>query len=265
MTVTYRHGISILELLIYLPSFFLSGFLVYRHGFRQNSGFLFIFTFALARIVGACCDLATIAHYTLGLYIAAAICMAIGLSPLMLALTGFLSRANLSIQHKTGKLALPEFVFVAFRLLVTVAMIISIVGITANMSEEGLAHPDIKAKIGMILYLVAGGQLCLMTAFMAMHKASIQRGEKRTVLAVAISTPFIMVRLVYAALIWFLHDSTFSMIGGNVTVQLVMSVLEEFAVVITCLGVGITLSIRRKDNRASVEAPLTDYPSQSKP
>lgn len=144
-------------------------------------------------------------------------------------------------------------------------MVISIVGITANMSEEGLAHPDIKAKIGMILYLVAGGQLCLMTAFMAMQKDTIQRGERRTVLAVAIATPFILVRLAYAALIWFLHDSTFSMIGGNVTVQLVMSVLEEFAVVIICLGVGITLSVRRKVDRASVEVPLTENPSQYKP
>lgn len=265
MTITYRHGISILELLVFLPSFFLASFLVYRHGFRQNSGFLFIATFALARIVGACCDLATINHYSLGLYIAAAICMAVGLSPLMLALTGLLSRANQSIQHKTGKLAMPHFVFIQFRILVTVAMVISIVGITADMSAEGLAHPDIKAKIGMILYLVSGAQICLMVAFFAMHRDAIGRGEKRTLLAAAISTPFILVRLVYATLIWFLHNSSFSMIGGNVTIQLVMSVLEEFAVVITCLGVGITLRVRGKEQGSEGNGSSADYPSQYKP
>lgn len=144
-------------------------------------------------------------------------------------------------------------------------MVISIVGITANMSAEGLSHPDIKAKIGMILYLVAGGQLCLLVAFLAMRRDTIERGEKRTVLAAAISMPFILVRLVYAALIWFLHNSAFSMIGGNVTVQLVMSVLEEFAIVIACLGVGITLRVREKENRAEEAAPLSEYPSQYKP
>lgn len=93
MTVTYRHGISILELLIYFPSLFVSIFLVIRHGLRKNSGFLFLTTFALARIVGACCDLATINNPSTGLFIAAAICSSIGLSPLMLACTGLLSRA----------------------------------------------------------------------------------------------------------------------------------------------------------------------------
>lgn len=93
MTITYRHGISILELLIYIPSFFLSTFLVFRHGFRKNSGFFFLSTFTLTRIVGACCDLATINNPTTGLFIAAAICSAVGLSPLMLACSGLLSRA----------------------------------------------------------------------------------------------------------------------------------------------------------------------------
>lgn len=144
-------------------------------------------------------------------------------------------------------------------------MVVAIVGITANMSAEGLAHPDVKAKIGMILYLVAGGQLCLMVALLAMHQGSIQSGEKRCVLAVAISTPFLLVRLVYATLIWFLHDSTFSMIGGNVTVQLVMSVLEEFAIVIVCLGVGLTLRVRRRENRTQSEPASTGYNSQYKP
>ena len=94
MTVTYRHGISILQLIIYLPSLFLSIFLIIRHVLRTNSGFLFLSTFALVRIVGACCDLATISNPSVvGLYIAAAICSSIALSPLMLACTGLLSRA----------------------------------------------------------------------------------------------------------------------------------------------------------------------------
>lgn len=93
MGVTYRHGISILQLCIYFPAFFLAVFLVARHGFAQSSGFLWLLLFTLTRIVGSCCDLATIHNFSQGLFIASAVCSSIGLSPLMLACTGLLSRA----------------------------------------------------------------------------------------------------------------------------------------------------------------------------
>lgn len=129
------------------------------------------------------------------------------------------------------------------------------------MSAEGLAHPDIKTKIGMILYAVSWAQMVLILVVLAMHQGSLERGEHRTLLAVAVSSPFILVRLLYAFFVWFLHNSTFSMIGGNVTVQLVMSVLEEFVVVIVCLAVGLTLRVRDKQSRRGEEAALSQYPA----
>ncbi|KAJ5359264.1 uncharacterized protein N7496_011677 [Penicillium cataractarum] len=261
MAVTYRHGISILQLIIYFPSLLLSIFLVIRHGLRTNSGFLFLTTFALARIVGACCDLATINNFSVSLYIAAAICSSIGLSPLMLACTGLLSRANESIEKLTGRAALPSLSFHFFRILTVVAMVLSIVGLTANMSAEGLQHPDIKVKIGMILYIVSWGVMVAMIALVALRKSSVERGEKRTILAPALSSPFILVRVLYALFVWFLHDSKFSLLNGNVTIQLVMSVLEEFAVVIICLGVGMTLRVRSKESQRGEEEALEPQPS----
>lgn len=93
MVVTYQHGISILELCIYFPACFLSVFLVARHGLAQSSGFLWLLLFTVTRIVGSCCDLATINNYSKDLVIASAICSSIGISPLMLVCTGLLSRA----------------------------------------------------------------------------------------------------------------------------------------------------------------------------
>ncbi|KAJ5682785.1 hypothetical protein N7462_005950 [Penicillium macrosclerotiorum] len=263
MTITYRHGLSILELIIYVPSLFLSVFLVTRHGLRTNSGFLFLTIFALTRIVGACCDLATIDHWSTGLYIASAICSSIGLSPLMMACSGLLSRANLSIQNTTGKTCLPPLSFRGFRILTVVAMALSIAGLTSNMTAEGLAHPDVKVKVGMILYIVCWVVMVLLLAILSIRRSSIERGEKRTLLAVALASPFIFVRLMYAVCIWFLHDSKFSLLDGNVTVQLVMSVLEEFAVVFILLGVGLTLRVRSQQPSSGSEgAALSDYTSE---
>jgi hypothetical protein len=262
MTISYHHGISVLQLLVYIPSLFLSSLLVYRHGLRTNSGFIFLVIFALARIVGSCCDLATIDNPSTGLFIAAAICSSIALSPLTLACTGLLSRANLSIQHTTSRPALPDATFHLYRLLTVVAMALSIAGITANMSSEGLAHPDIKIKIGMILYLVSWVAMVLILLIITIQRSSLERGEHRILLAVAISSPFILVRVIYAFLIWFLHNSTFSIIDGSETVALVMSVLEEFVVVFVCLGIGMTLRVRGKQVGRGEEAAMPVYRSQ---
>ena len=97
MTVTYHHGISILEVGVFIPSFFLAPLLPPRHGFSNSSGFFWLLLFTLTRIVGACCDLATIQHYPKDLYIASAICSSIGLSPLILACSGLLSRAYVNL------------------------------------------------------------------------------------------------------------------------------------------------------------------------
>lgn len=92
-SVTYRDGISILELIAYLPALFVAALLVYRYGIRRSGGFIFLVIFTIVRIVGACCELATINNASTGLYIAAAICSSIGLSPLLMTCSGLLSRA----------------------------------------------------------------------------------------------------------------------------------------------------------------------------
>lgn len=161
--------------------------------------------------------------------------------------------------HMTGREALPKISFHLFRIVTVVALALSIAGITSNMSADGLKHPDIKIKIGMILYVVSFVQMIFYLAILAMRRNSVEKGEHRVLLAVALSSPFILVRLLYVFFVWFLHNSTFSMMDGNVTVQLVMSVLEEFAVVIICLAVGLTLRVRGRDSGRSEESVLSDY------
>ncbi|KAI2791074.1 hypothetical protein POX_c03929 [Penicillium oxalicum] len=231
MTIGYRHGLSILELVFYFLSLFVAVFLVVRHGFRTNSGFLFLAIFALARIVGACCDLATINNPSAGLFTAAAICSSIGLSPLMLACAGLLSRADLSIEKMTGRKALPNLTFNIFRLVTIAALALSIAGITANMSPSGFQTPDSKVKIGMALYVLCWAMMVAILVLL-----SLRRGESKQ----AKSVPC-----------WPLPS--FSMLDGNVTALLMMSVLEEIIVVIICLSVGMTLQVRARGNQEQVD------------
>ena len=92
MKFNARGGISILELIIYFPSIIAAVFICSRHGFRRSSGWIFTLILCLIRIIGACCQLATYHDQSQGLLEAALILDFVGLSPLLLAALGLLSR-----------------------------------------------------------------------------------------------------------------------------------------------------------------------------
>lgn len=94
MSLDYRHGIFVLELIVYIPTLIIALYVVSKHGYSKSSGWITFVIFALARIVGSSCYLATLADpSSTDLYVAYAICTAIGLSPLTISCVGLLSRA----------------------------------------------------------------------------------------------------------------------------------------------------------------------------
>ena len=93
MGISYTNGVSVLELVVYFPSLFAATYLVCRHGLRTSVGFIYLILFILLRITGACCNLKSISDPSPALSIAQGICSSIGLSPLILACSGLLSRA----------------------------------------------------------------------------------------------------------------------------------------------------------------------------
>jgi hypothetical protein len=51
----------------------------------------------------------------------------------------------------------------------------------------------------------------------------------------------IAIRLLYAALCIFVHDSTFSLFNGSIVANVLMAIAEEFFVVIITLALGFKL------------------------
>ncbi|PYH40498.1 uncharacterized protein BP01DRAFT_419415 [Aspergillus saccharolyticus JOP 1030-1] len=243
MAVDYRHGISILELIVYIPTLFTALWMAFRHGFTRSSGWIFFVIFSLARIIGSCCYLATINDPTsIDLYVAWAVCTSIGISPLTWGCIGLLSRANDSIQRKSGH-ALHPLLFKVTGLVTIVGMILGIVGQTTSTNPtEGLYSS--KTKAGLILYIIAWVGLCILLLLISLRYQRIEEGEHRLLLAVSISIPLLFVRILYSLLSTFTRKAEFSSISGNVSIQLCMSVLEELVIVYVCLGIGLTLTVR---------------------
>lgn len=152
--------------------------------------------------------------------------------------------------RKTGN-PLPQIMFRVISIISLVAVILSIVGATTN-SNIGQGLVTTESKVGLVLYLVTWIGVFGLFLLVLQRNQSIEDGEHRLLLAVGISLPLILVRLVYSFVYSFGHKSEFNMVSGNVTIQLVMSVLEEIVVVFVCLGIGLTLQVR----------PTADYTQQ---
>lgn len=92
MTITYRDGVAIFQVVAFVPTLAFGIILAMRHGFAKSSGWVLLITFSLCRLIGAICQLIAISHPSTGVYTAAIVCISIGLSPLTLICLGLLTR-----------------------------------------------------------------------------------------------------------------------------------------------------------------------------
>jgi hypothetical protein len=167
--------------------------------------------------------------------------------------------SNLSVRNTTGRQPLPDFAFYFFHCLTITCLALTVAGITADMSPQAMENPDIKIKVGVILFIVSWVVMCLFLAVLIWQRDSLDKGEHRNIVAVVVSAPFLLVRILYSVVMWFSHNPDFSLFNGNVTVQLVMSVLEELVVVVVCLAVGMTLRVRGKTSSHEEEVDASGH------
>lgn len=158
--------------------------------------------------------------------------------------TKLTANSNDSIK-RTASHSIHPFIFKATGTITLIAIILSIVGTTQttdfmhNMSNS-------KTKASLVLFLVAWLGLGILLLLVGARFSSIEAGEHRLLFAVSVSMPLILIRLVYSYLSVFGQRRDFNMFTGNVTIMLVMVVLEQIGVVVVCLGFGLTLD-RKED------------------
>jgi hypothetical protein len=244
MTINYRDGIAIGELVVYFPALAIAVFLAVRHGFGRSSGWLFLIIFALVRIVGACFQLATINDPTnISLYTGVAILQNVGLSPLELTSLGLLSRIISSI-NKSHSTLIQHYHMKLIQTIVMVALILSIIGginASKDLTSKGIYTPQSLSQAAMGLFIASYVLIVATTIILSFSVPHAEHGEKRLLVAVAISLPFILVRLVYGSISIFANTSDFNPVSGNATIYLCMALIMELCVVIIYETVGLTL------------------------
>jgi len=106
------------------------------------------------------------------------------------------------------------------------------------------------SKAAIIIFLVTFITQLVLLCVLATRSSEIIGGEKRLLLAVAVASPFLLVRFVYSLRYDFSGDLSWSSAFGSVTKYLCMSVLMEIAIVLIALGTGLTLRrhLRKKED-----------------
>ncbi|KAI5928740.1 hypothetical protein F4810DRAFT_645149 [Camillea tinctor] len=265
MALTELNNISIAEIVIYTPALLLAIFLAVRHGFGRNAGWLYLIVFSLARLLGAALQLATIADpRNLSLYIGSATLQTIGLSPLILVQLALLARAvesagrhsapDGSSVRTAGPVGPRQLRFV--QLVVLVALILGIVGgndAGSTYAETGTYSQGTSLSRAGIALMIAGYVLLVLAtvAVAATQLSRIEAGERRVLLAVGLSLPFILVRLAYSAESVFGSNPDFNLLTGNHNVLLGMAVVMEMFVVAIVEAIGLTLQVRPKAKSAA--------------
>ncbi|KAI0901859.1 hypothetical protein F4806DRAFT_444785 [Annulohypoxylon nitens] len=240
MALNEHNNISIAQIIIYTPALFIAVWLSFKHGFGRSAGWLYLIIFSLARIVGAAMQLATIADPTnLSLWTGAATLQNVGVSPLIMLQLGLLGRALGSIRKSTTSLVTEKRLRLV-QVLALVGLILGIVGGTQSYTSTGYQVSDL-SQAGTGVTIASFVLLVLSTAAVAMQLSYIEDGEKRLVLAVGLSLPFILVRLAYSGESVFGNNPDFNPLTANVNIYLGMAVIMEMFVIAIVEAIGLTL------------------------
>ncbi|KAL8969738.1 MAG: hypothetical protein Q9183_001857 [Haloplaca sp. 2 TL-2023] len=229
-----------------------------RHGPKQRA-WVALGILAVIRVVGDAMELVSLRRRNNGYFIAAAILNGIGLNALLSAMAGLLGRANnvlLTMQAnqdsekgKNGHSGLRAKFVRKFKMIhvpLVVAVILTSIGSSYIYDSDSTNNPTGRslAQAGIIVFMVVLLGLVLLTSFTFGRFLQLPTGEKRILIAVAVSIPFLATRLTWSLLVYFDRKSTlFELKGGNIFVRSFMAVMEEWIVVILYLAAGLAAPV----------------------
>jgi hypothetical protein len=261
--ISTPEAIAIAELCVYSPIFLLTFVIVFRHGFKRQSGWVYLAIFCIVRIAGAALKILSAKRpQSIDDAEWAAILQSVGLSPLLLTTLGLLKRitdlvttrvraegTNIVMTGAGGKIgnliakrataaSLRSRIIQLSHIPIVIGLVLCIVGGTnTGDAKKGMTF----TKVGIVIFLVFYIVLAILVAVTARDISNAPRGEKRLYWVIVAAIPFLGVRLLWSLIEVFGHDKKFSITGGDPWVNFGMAIVEEFIIVCMYTLLGLTL------------------------
>ena len=157
-----------------------------------------------------------------------------------------LIRRDISVDWINASVQSPKFnakLFRILQLLISVGLILGIIGVTSGGSQvaNGTFTPSTASKAGIVLYIADLAAITIIFILSLPNVSAVPHQERPLRVHIPIVLLAIAIRLLYAALCVFVHNSTFSLFGGSIVADVLMAVVEEFFVVIVTIVLGFKL------------------------
>ncbi|KAK4540328.1 hypothetical protein LTR36_009285 [Oleoguttula mirabilis] len=263
-----KGDLAAVQVAFFAPALCIALFVVFRHGFKRNLGWIYLVLLAILRIIGASCtlDMESQNNYSAGLLETAAITSAVGTAPLLLALMGFLERIHTGMEHKN----LPAMAFRPLHLAALAGLVLAIIG---GLGESHTSAGDIKTgkelmEAASIVFLAIYLTLAAIILWTIINVRWVLTAEKKLLQAGLLALPFLLVRLVYTVAVAFsAPGGVFYFSDVNVYAQAFMQFMMEAIVVsIFIFGGLLTPKMVRHElieSSKDVESvPIEDIPGQ---
>ncbi|KAL3470776.1 hypothetical protein BJX99DRAFT_250981 [Aspergillus californicus] len=293
MAVVTAEQVAIAELAVYIPIAFVTIWVVFRHGFHKQLGWIYLSIFSVVRIAGAIMQIESHNHPDNSSDKEwATILQSVGLSPLLLATLGLLKRvfdevtsrvASSSTGQTMQTLAASSGILGKFfgiyskratatsrrsrvvQLLHLPALISLILAISGGTDQASSSPSDQKSgksetRAAIIIFLVIYIAACLLWMITIRDLPSMVSAQKRIFFTVFLALPFIAVRMLYSLIADFGHNDKFSFVNGDATIQLVMATIEEFVVVVVYTVAGVLTPKSKPGSGKENVQPLQPVP-----
>lgn len=141
-----------------------------------------------------------------------------------------------------------------------VGLILGIAGVSKNDQDStGPYHPNGFVQGAMGVFLAVFVITVLLTIYLGLQLRSLHSWQKKLFLAIILSWPFLIIRLVYSAIGDYTTDERFIVLSGDPTTYLCMSVLEEIVAMSLCAVFG-TMAVLERERGKVVYSEMAPTP-----
>ena len=127
-----------------------------------------------------------------------------------------------------------------------IGLILGIVGVSTADDNESTYHANTIVKASMAIFLAVFVVILLITVWLLLQlRYTLKVFQKKLFLDITLSSPFLLIRLVYSAISDYTDNSRFAILQGDPTIYLCMDVLEEIIAMVLTMALGMSAVLEK--------------------